>query len=299
MSGQLVGEVLAASSSIKAAGLPPRAFHGLIAIAEKAGTDTRQGSVPWSHIRAALYGASLRTAERAVEDLRKAGLVRVVRSGFNNNNGRACAPVYEVASLGDAATQVSVSLGNDPATQVSGSEGDRSRQSGDRSRQNRDRSRHSGVGLNGSTNGSTNEGSAREAGPAPPGPFDYPDDPPEDQPFPFGDAAPASAGPPNPHPGPEPPTRCRGHINWVGRVPDCGACRDLRAAHDGWAHDYERWRGGEKQAIQDEIKACGGCGPTGWTEPDDPDEPTRRCRRHRQMANLAAPIVTSHQEARR
>lgn len=157
MSGQIVGEVLAASASIKAAGLPPRAFHGLIAIAEKAGTDTRQGSVPWSHIRAALYGASLRTAERAVEDLRKAGLVRVVRPGFNNNNGRACAPVYQVAPLGAPATQVAGSPCTDSDTQVSGSGRVRSRQNGDRSRQSADRSRHSGVGLNGSINGSINE----------------------------------------------------------------------------------------------------------------------------------------------
>ncbi|MGH3637330.1 MAG: hypothetical protein ACRDTS_25240, partial [Mycobacterium sp.] len=47
MSGQLVGEVLAASGAFRAAGLSERGFHALVAIAEKCHTQSRQGSVPW------------------------------------------------------------------------------------------------------------------------------------------------------------------------------------------------------------------------------------------------------------
>jgi len=144
----------------------------------------------------------------------------------------------------------------------------------------------------GTSSGTSTGGSAREAEPATSYPSDYPDDPPEDHLRPFVEAAPATAAQPNPnpHPGPEPALRCRIHVGWEGRVPDCGACGDLRKAHDRWTAASARWRDGECDAIRAEIDACTECGPTGLTEPDDPNEPIRRCRRHRQMADLAAPI---------
>jgi hypothetical protein len=82
MSGAIVGEVIAARPTLQARGLSERGFHALIAIAEKCHTQTRQGSVRWDHIRDGLYGASKRTAQRAVQDLTTAGVLRVVKSGF-------------------------------------------------------------------------------------------------------------------------------------------------------------------------------------------------------------------------
>lgn len=99
MSGQLVGEIIGASDSLRARGLSERAFQAMIAIAEKANTQTRQGSVRWAHIQAAQYGRSLATAKRAVKELKDAGLVRVVKRGFNNQNGRSAAPVYELSTM--------------------------------------------------------------------------------------------------------------------------------------------------------------------------------------------------------
>jgi hypothetical protein len=148
VSGQLVGEVIAASAELKERGLSERGFHALIAIADRCGTQTRQGSVAWSYISAGLYDASKRTAERAVQDLKRIGVLRVVKPGFNNNHGRMCAPIYEVQALTDTDTQVSASIGGDTD------------KSGDRYRQIGDRYRHPGVVLNGSTNGSTNAAAA-------------------------------------------------------------------------------------------------------------------------------------------
>ncbi|MEE2853510.1 MAG: hypothetical protein VX424_12775 [Actinomycetota bacterium] len=96
MSGQLVGEVIAASDTLRARGLSERGFQALIAIAEKANTNTRQASVRWDHIRAAQYGRSLATAKRAVKELVDAGYVRKIRRGFNNQQGRSAAPIYEL-----------------------------------------------------------------------------------------------------------------------------------------------------------------------------------------------------------
>jgi hypothetical protein len=144
MSGQIVGEIFAASNAFRSAGLSGRGFHALIAIAEKCHTDTRQGSVPWKHICDGLYGASKRTAERAVQDLKTFGAIRVVKAGFNNNAGRACAPIYEIASLSDTDSQVSASGGGD--TDKTATDTDKTG----------DRSRHPDVVLNGPINGSTN-----------------------------------------------------------------------------------------------------------------------------------------------
>jgi hypothetical protein len=98
MSGQLVGEVIAAQPNLKAKGISDRAFHALVAIAEKCHYQTRQGSVRWDHIRAGLYGSSKRTARRAVKELTDAGILRVARIGWTNQHtGRA--PVYEITDV--------------------------------------------------------------------------------------------------------------------------------------------------------------------------------------------------------
>ncbi len=97
MSGQLVGEVIATSPTFQKRGLSERGFHALIAIAEKCHTQTRQGSVRWDHIRDCLYGASRRTAQRAVHDLLTAGVLEIVKPGFGNQYGRTCAPIYQIA----------------------------------------------------------------------------------------------------------------------------------------------------------------------------------------------------------
>ena len=109
MSGQLVGEVLAASAALRTQGLSERGFHALVAIAEKCHPVTRQGTVRWDHICDGLYGASLRTAKRAVAELKSQGLLCVVKRGFDNQHGRVCAPVYEIGLLNERDTQVSQS----------------------------------------------------------------------------------------------------------------------------------------------------------------------------------------------
>ncbi len=99
MSGQLVGEVIDASEALRARGVSERGFQALIAIAEKANTNTRHASVRWDHIRAAQYGRSLATAKRAIKELEDAGCIRKIRRGFNNQQGRSAAPIYELSAL--------------------------------------------------------------------------------------------------------------------------------------------------------------------------------------------------------
>jgi hypothetical protein len=121
VSGQLVGEVLAASDSLQARGLSERGFHALVAIAEKASASDRTASVRWDHVRAGLYGASKRTAQRAVEDATKAGVIELVEKGFRNQHGASRAPIYRIAPLQDDDTQVARSNLQDDDTQVSSS----------------------------------------------------------------------------------------------------------------------------------------------------------------------------------
>jgi hypothetical protein len=99
VSGQLVGEVIVASETLRARGISERGFQALIAIAEKANTNTRQASVRWDHIRAVQYGTSLSTAKRAVKELEDGGYVRKIKRGFNNQQGRSAAPVYELCAM--------------------------------------------------------------------------------------------------------------------------------------------------------------------------------------------------------
>ena len=82
-----MGEVLAAAPAMKAWGLRPRAFFALIAIADRAFTETRQASVPWSYIQATIYEHdSYETAKHAVKDLVDAGLIRKVKRGIQQSS---------------------------------------------------------------------------------------------------------------------------------------------------------------------------------------------------------------------
>jgi predicted transcriptional regulator len=81
----------------------------LLAIAEKASASDRTASVRWDHIRSGLYGASRRTAERAVQELLQAGLIRIAKSGFKNQYGQSRAPLYEILRISDSAIQVAES----------------------------------------------------------------------------------------------------------------------------------------------------------------------------------------------
>lgn len=110
---------------------------------------------------------------------------------------------------------------------------------------------------------------------------DYRDDPPEDQPGPFAEAAAATAAPPRiaklplplshwpkDYPEPEPPERCPAHADWdtsrEGRVPSCPPCGDARKAHQAWAADRKRWRAERHQARRLWCAECDEC--------DDPDD---------------------------
>lgn len=154
MSGQLVGEVFDASETLRTRGLSQRGFHALVAIAEKASTSDRTASVRWDHIRAGLYGASKRTAQRAVDDLAAAGIIRVVEVGFKNQHASR-APIYEILPLLDNDTWTATSKQEDRNTQVSLSRPADVDKSEGGSRQITRGSRHPGVLLDVSFDGSS------------------------------------------------------------------------------------------------------------------------------------------------
>lgn len=100
MSGQLVGEVIAAAPQLRAMGLSPNGFHALIAIAEKCHHMTRQASVRREWIQAAIYGSSSpRSAERAVRELRDLKLIDVLKRGYKAPNHKAMASTYQLMEL--------------------------------------------------------------------------------------------------------------------------------------------------------------------------------------------------------
>jgi hypothetical protein len=162
VSGQLVGEVIAAAASLKARNVSDRGFQALIAIAEKAGAD-RTASVRWDHIRAGLYWPSRRTAERAVHELIDAGLLRIAKAGFRNQHGQSRAPVYEVLSLVDTDGQVSESMRLDTDSQVSESNRVDSDKSDVDSAKSGGGFRHPGVVLDVSFDGSLDRAAVRDA----------------------------------------------------------------------------------------------------------------------------------------
>lgn len=241
MSGQLVGEVLAASDELRARGLSTRGFHALIAIAEKAGVHDREASVRWDHIRAGLYGASKRTAERAVEDLRAAGLVSIVRTGFKNQHS-AQAPVYRVLALPVRDTQVSASNIEDHDTQVSASESVDTDKPSVGYRQNGSGYRHPGVVLDGSLDGSIDGGRARV------------------------DDEPRCERHRDPVKFPRPP-----------KCPDCQNVRETREAEQRAVVDREAAERERRSALR---QRCPDCKGTNWIT-DDNGDPIEKCQHRR------------------
>lgn len=100
MSGQLVGEVLDAAEAGQLDGLSRPAFAALLAIAERCHHISRQGTVRNGRIRAAIHeGNSVRTARRAIRELKDASLIRVVTRGYKAPNGEAKSSMYELLEL--------------------------------------------------------------------------------------------------------------------------------------------------------------------------------------------------------
>lgn len=280
MSGQLVGEVLAAAAFLRSQGVPKRGFDALLAIAEKARTDNRQASVRWEHIQAALYErASLSTAKRAVADLRTAGVIRVVRRGFDNQNGHACAPIYEIASLKDLGsannttpterlTQMTRSVNgrtahpDDPFDQERIARPDDPFGQG-RTDQIRDRTDHPGDPLDGSIDGK--EGGSPNSGTSP--------------------AAPSRSTPPTKFTANGKRPRCANHAHIAkdADVPKCVHCMNLRLAAEA-AEQAERQRNADDYA---RIRDCPDCDGHHWLLGADrtPLTPPVRCD-HRKVLQL-------------
>lgn len=98
MSGQLVGEVLAAMEpGGRLEFLTPTERLALIAIAEKCHHISRQGSVRIGRIQAAV-GKSESTTRRTLRKLRDAKLIDVVKRGYKAH-GVAAASIYELSEL--------------------------------------------------------------------------------------------------------------------------------------------------------------------------------------------------------
>lgn len=258
MSGQLVGEVLAASDSLRARGLSERGFHALVAIAEKAQTESRQGSVRWDHIRAGLYGASLSTAKRAIADLKSVGAIRIIRRGFDNQNGRVCAPIYEVSKLTEQVTQVTHSVGDEQVTKVTHSPPTERVISGGRTGQNDDRMGHPGDLLDGSIDGPIDErGRGLRSEPTPP----------------QSDIAAKQTFSP----------RCPDHIHFE-HPPKCGGCGMARKAAEEQAVATEARADQLRRAIRGAIDACGRCDQYGRLD-DQTDCPRHTNFRQTQRAS--------------
>jgi hypothetical protein len=146
-----------------------------------------------------------------------------------------------------------------------------------------------GGTLDGSIDGSIDgDACAREAEPAPPDPFDYGDDPPEDQSGPFADAAAATAAPPRTpgrrytiapptpeelataadlprppnhwpksFPEPEPSRFCDKHPG--GSPGSCPRCGDARKAHEAWDGRRQKFNAELADVKRKWVTACLAC----------------------------------------
>ena len=182
MSGQLVGEAIAASPQLRACGLSRNGFLALIAIAEKASNGDREASVRWSHLQDGLYGVSVKTARRAVKELEQVGLIRVVSAGWANQHGASRAPIYEVrigtpvsTSTNRIGTPVSTSTNRigTPVSTSSGVDVDKSKLDVDKSKLDVDTVvplTSADISLDGSFDGSIDGARARGQANRPTGP---------------------------------------------------------------------------------------------------------------------------------
>lgn len=263
MSGQLVGEVLAASDELRSGGLSERGFHALIAIAEKCDARSRQGSVRWDHIRCGLYGASQSTAKRAVADLQAAGVIRLVKRGFNNQNGRSCAPIYEVGRLTERVTQMTHSPSSEQVTLVTQSPLSERVKPAERTAQIEGRSAHPDDLLDGSIDGSIDGGVRTRASKRQQQPLSA-------LPNWQCNTGPGAHGPFGP--------RCRLHVNHPD-PPNCRGCRTARETAAAAKLDAEVRRATEHVQTQTAIEQCSDCDEYGWLLGDDRRvvDPARRC----------------------
>lgn len=239
MSGKLVGEVIDAAIHLRDRGLSERGFHALVAIAEKCHPQTRQGTVRWDHIRAGLYGASLSTAKRAVKDLKTAGIVSVIKRGFDNHAGRSCAPVYGIAPLGQRVTQVNQSHTSERVSQVNQSPTEPTGHIGEPTGQIERRTGHPGDLLDGSIDGSIDGGARADA---------------------------AAPTPPSSSSDEEPNPRCPKHtgMGWVEE--SCTNCQKARAKHKAWKAGYDDRRLIAESARIAAIDACAMCDECGFLD---------------------------------
>lgn len=244
MSGQLVGEVISAAVQLQDRGLTARGFQALIAIAEKCHSDTRQGTVPWSWIRQCQFGSSLSTAKRGVRSCKEIRAVRVVKRGFDNQNGRSCAPIYELLPLTEQVTQVNHSVGDRTGHSDEPFAPDRTGQIGDRTGQIEDRTGHPGDLLNGSINGSLNGGAPR-----------HPNEP---EPV-------------------EPSRYCQRHPE--GTSDRCRDCGTARVVHERWTTELAEHRRQVADAERAAVAACPLCDDHRWRLGPDgtPIEPATIC----------------------
>jgi hypothetical protein len=219
-----VGEVLDAAEAGQL-GLSQGELLALVAIAEKCGTGTRQGSVRIGRIQAAM-GKSKRTAVRALERLKDRGHIRVVKRGFNSH-GVAKAPIYELSVL--TPPKMAQTTDDACATEVGVSNPDvlAPKRQCACAKSECACATQGGV-LDGSIDGSIDGGARASA--APPPPPEIADD----------------------NPDPEPPRFCPDHMP-DGTTDKCGACATCR-------ENWTRWRARRDKVIRD----CGLCDDRGY-----------------------------------
>lgn len=206
-----MGEVLDAAEAGHLDEISDHAFHALLAIAERCRADTRQGSVSQSRIRAAIRTRnSTRTFERAMRELKAAGLVQVVRRGHKPaNSDTAVAPVYELAEL--------------PPLLGGGSSGGSFRQNGGELPPKRGvaSATHPPATSGSATINGVNNGVNNGVG---------------------GERAPQGDG--VDVPGAPPPRKCRQHQHHAD-PPDCGRCKGQRQRAEAWRYEnpqaFETW----------------------------------------------------------
>jgi hypothetical protein len=228
MSGQLVGEVLAARADYLA-DLTPAQTLALVAIANRCAPATRQCWIANAEIQTVI-GQSQRTTERTLGLMRERGVIRMVKRGYKTH-GVTRAPVYELALL--PPPKMAGADDGAPATQVGESNTTCSRQNSNLLPPKRQLAPATlGGGLNVLTNVLTNEG---EGGAFPdlrlvPAVPDH------------GNAlSPLNDLPDNNHDDPEPPEFCAAHMPH-GTSTSCRVCKVARINHERWdGRQAARW----------------------------------------------------------
>lgn len=249
MSGQLVGEVLAARAE-HLADLTQAQTLALVAIAEKCHAESREGSVRVSHIQAVI-GKSRRTAVRTLEQLKGRGLIRVVKRGYKSH-GVARASIYGLSVL--APLKMAQSTEGACATQDGATNGHALAPNRSVLAPNpRVVAPSMGGAHDGSLDGSL-DGGAR-------GPADVVTGPPGYRELP---------------PDPEPSRTCPRHP--ADDTP-CRTCQAAREKHDAWKTRQIARRRALAELQAADIGDCLDCDTEGWFLGSDgtPCEPSMKC----------------------